>query len=99
MGKRVAVPIVCRHCERAASRDSGRGLCSVCFRDAGVRSLYERKRFVEPEPLVLPTGDDDEPCPHPPGSPEKVEWLRRRYLGGRRLWREGDAGHDNGEDA
>lgn len=33
---------------------------------------------------------DDEPCPHPRGSPEKVEFLARRMERGYSLWNEAD---------
>lgn len=74
---------VCRHCRRFRTHRP-RGLCYKCFYTPAVRDLYP--------PVVAgvpPAGRNRRPpaapCPHPPGSPEKVAVMAARLAAGEHI--------------
>lgn len=86
-------------CGAAARRRERRRLADLLGRqpwEVGMRARSLGLRWppdLRPAPpRRAPLADDPTPCPHPPGSREKVAWLAARVRAGYRLWRAGDGG-------
>ena len=85
--------MTCRHCAHPrVSRP--RGLCHRCYSlTPGVRELYPsdsryaRRGVGNGNRAGTPPAV---PCPHPQGSPERMEMLGRRAEAGEALWHPGD---------
>jgi len=77
----------CRECRRVMYLKC-RGLCGTCWKDEGIRKRYEPKRdrhqYTEYRlKLIGEHGNNKDtkgPCPFPPGSPEKIQYLEYRAL-------------------
>ena len=90
MEVRRAVP-VCKNCQKEKKRLKHRGLCWSCYHNPDVRYLYPPCNKKGPYGRGGRKNDeipdfnggysyDQEPCPYPPGSKEKVAWLHKRVL-------------------
>jgi hypothetical protein len=89
----------CQHCH-GVKTIQGHGLCLTCWRNPEIRQRYPVTRPCENLDAIpdrvswrscpLP----EEPCPHPPGSLQKVLVLVERAARGEHLWHPDDAGWD-----
>lgn len=86
-------PTHCRHCG-GNKPVRPRGLCCRCYDNREIRSQYQPlNNSHQQEPVKDRTGDvpmDSQPCPHHPGSEERIQTLERRAALGVRLFHPGD---------
>ena len=81
----------CRHCLKCVV-SKPRGLCWACHRNMSVRELYA----VAPHCVHGPGAGSGSgtppvrPCPHPQGSPGRLDTMSRRAVAGESLWHPGD---------
>jgi len=81
---------ICRHCRRR-SVNRPRGLCGGCYYRDGVRDLYPPadERFSSSLPHAAKYRNPNRPASRPttalPGTPEKVQEMRRRVRYGQAI--------------
>lgn len=84
----------CRHCgiRRVATKYATRGLCHRCMMTPGVREHYPARFNTGRRGVGNGSGSTPSaPCPHPPGTPEKLAALIERAEAGYALWHPNDA--------
>ena len=84
--------VKCRHCGRPKV-NRPRGMCWKCFYQPGVKELYPstskygRRGVGNGDAASRPASS---PCPHPCGSPGRVETMAARASAGESLFHAGD---------